>query len=83
MANSTIEEWNEAYDIIEELNTSPNMPDRRTFEANVLTWKEMYEDEEDQDDLVIQYLQNRLAALVRLTGDIGPARLISRPSETE
>ena len=57
-------------------------PERRVFDVNVENWKVTYE--ESPDDLTVkQYLQMRLAAVVRLTSDLGPARVISTPSQTE
>ena len=74
--------WEVAYRELADETSSGLFPERRVFDVNVENWKVTYE--ESPDDLTVkQYLQMRLAAVVRLTSDLGPARVISTPSQTE
>ena len=75
---SDTDEWVAAYKLLASSTDSPDFPDRETFDRNVENWKAMYEDDDD-DRTVMAFLRARLAAVVRLSGPIGPVRVIRRP----
>ena len=76
------EEWTRAYQELASEIRSPEFPGREVFDANVENWKALYEDD-DSGLTVKQFLQARLAAVVRLSSDLGPARIIRRGPEAK
>ena len=64
---TTSKEWEDAYDYLKSLATSPNFPDRYTFLINLPRWKQEYHD--DPYATVEWFLDDRLKSLMRLNDD--------------
>lgn len=64
---TTSKEWEDAYDYLKSLATSPDFPDLNTFLINLPRWKDGYHD--DPYGTVEQFLDDRLEALMRLNDD--------------
>ena len=71
-----------AYHELREGARTPEFPSEEIFLRNVEHWKQMYE--RDPPDMTIkEFLQRRLAAVIRLGGSLGPATVLFRPGQTE
>ncbi len=82
MVNPVRDEWVHAYEKLAAESTIEQFPSRQVFDFNVDRWRAMY-DEDDDDLSVRDFLRARLAAIVRLTGDVGPIRIIRPPARPQ